>query len=426
LIDRFTQGVSGSECHALDRRLRPGSKGYEHDGGEVGIDALVPVTVESKRWTGLQISLVETGFCIDYDVMAGAPHLQAEARRRVRIADVAAAAGVTKGTVSRALNNHPDIAEMTSARIKLAAERLGYVPLGTAQAIRTGRCRAIGLVLETDEHDAHRPFLTDFLAGLSEGAASEAWTLTVATAPAGASLETYRRLIDERKADGFVLPRTRWTDPRVAMLRAAGAPFVLFGRHGDLTDCAWFDVDGGAAMRAAAEMLVARGHERFAYVGGHPDYTYSAIREGGLRRGLRAAGLDLPEEMVRHGALDRVQGAAAARSLLDAAAPPTAIVYALDSAALGAWKAAGERGMVVGRDLAVIGYDGDPEGAHADPPLATWSVDWRHAGARLADLLIRRVRGEDPETLRETMAATFLDRGSASAVAGAAANAGGG
>ncbi|MCK0168102.1 substrate-binding domain-containing protein [Jannaschia sp. S6380] len=343
--------------------------------------------------------------------------------RRVRIADVAAEIGITKGTVSRALNGHPDIADGTRARVRRVAQRMGYVPLGTAQAIRTGRCRAIGLVLETEEHDAHRPFLTDFLAGLSQGAAAEAWTLTVATAPLGASLDTYRRLLDERKVDGFVLPRTRRDDPRVAMLRAVDTPFVLFGGHGDPDGCAWFDVDGAAAMRAAAILLARRGHRRIAYVGGHPDYTYSALREEGLRDGMRSAGLDLPEAMIRRGALDRADGAAAAGSLLDAATPPTALVYALDRAALGAWRAARDRGLVIGRDLAVLGYDGDPEGLHAEPPLATWAVDWHRAGARLADLLIRRVRGEPPETLRETMPATFLDRGSASCGAGASPNA---
>lgn len=346
--------------------------------------------------------------------MIGAPREESRLRPRVRIADVAAEIGVTKGTVSRALNGHSDIAESTRMRVRRTAERMGYVPLGTAQAIRTGRSRAIGLVLETDEHDAHRPFLTDFLAGLSEGAATQSWTLTVATAPGGASLQTYQRLIDERKADGFVLPRTRNDDPRVATLRASDTPFVLFGRHGDTRDCAWFDIDGFAAMKAAGELLAQRGHRRIGYIGGPSEYTYSALREDGLRAGLEAAGLALPEAMIRRGAVERADGAQAAAALLDQSEPPTALVFALDRAALGAWRAARDRGLTVGRDLAVLGYDGDPEGQHAEPPLATWSVDWHRAGLRLADLLIRRVRGEDPETLRETMAATFLDRGSAS------------
>jgi len=334
----------------------------------------------------------------------------------VTISDVAAELGLTKGTVSRALNDYPDIAEGTRLRARRAAERLGYRPLGSAQAIRTGRCRAIGLVLETDEHDAHRPFLDLFLAGLSDGAAAQGWTLTVATAPVGAARETYQRLITERKADGFVLPRTRLDDPRVEMLRAADVPFVLFGQHGDPDGCAWFDVDGASAMRDAAHLLVKRGHTRIAYVGGSPDYAYNGQREGGLRAGLADHGLELPEYYIQRGALNRALGEAATERLLDLPEPPTALVFALDRAALGAYRPAAARGRQVGKDLAVIAYDGDPEGAFAEPPLASWAVDWGKAGARLADMLIRRVMGDPVEDLRATMPATFLDRGSASVV----------
>ncbi|MEM9854864.1 MAG: substrate-binding domain-containing protein [Pseudomonadota bacterium] len=330
------------------------------------------------------------------------------------IADVAAELGLTKGTVSRALNDYPDIAEGTRLRARRTAERMGYRPLGSAQAIRTGRCRAIGLVLETDEHDAHRPFLDLFLAGLSDGAAAQGWTLTVATAPVGAARETYQRLIDERKADGFVLPRTRLYDPRVSLLRQADVPFVLFGRHSSEENCAWFDIDGADAMRQTAHLLVERGHRHIGYIGGNPDYAYNGERQSGLEAGLAECGLKLNPELVRHGANTRAAGEAATQAMLALPEPPTALVFAVDRAALGAWRPAQARGMAVGRDLAVVAYDGDPEGAFAEPALATWAVDWGRAGTRLAEMLMSLVSGSAPQTLRETMPAKFLDRGSAS------------
>lgn len=335
--------------------------------------------------------------------------------RRATIADVAAEMGVAKGTVSRALNGYADIAETTRLRAARTAARLGYRPLGSAQAIRTGRCRSMGLVIEADEHDAHRPFLAEFLAGLSDGAALEGWTLTVASAPAGRALETYERLLSDRKADGFVLPRTRLDDPRVAVLRETDTPFVLFGRHGDPTGCAWYDIDMEGAMRDGVRLLVGRGHRRIAFVGGSPDHTYARLRAQGFRAGMAQSGLPVPDGYVRDGGIDRTTGAAIFDDLLDRDDPPTAFVCAIDAAALGLWRAARVRGLRVGRDLAVLGYDGAPEGAHAEPPLATWSVDYEVAGRRLADLLIRRVRGEPSEALREIAPATLLDRGSAAA-----------
>lgn len=90
--------------------------------------------------------------------------------RRVTISDLADYLNLTKGTVSRALNGYDDIAENTRLRVKRAAEQLNYRPLSHAQAIRTGRVRSLGLVLQVNEHDGHRPFVAEFLAGLSEAA----------------------------------------------------------------------------------------------------------------------------------------------------------------------------------------------------------------------------------------------------------------
>ena len=92
--------------------------------------------------------------------------------------------------------------------------------------------------------------------------------------------------------------------------------------------------------------------------------------------------------------------------------PPTALVFAVDLAALGAYDAARETGLTIGRDLSVISYDGIPEGGWANPPLTTFRVDSRMAGERLAGLLIRRIRGVDPEELRETALAELQPGGS--------------
>lgn len=339
----------------------------------------------------------------------------AQARRgqRVRIADVAERLGLTKGTVSRALNGYGDISERTRLRVMREAQAMGYRPLTHAQAIRTGRIRSLGLVLQLNVHDAHRPFLADFLAGVTQAASTEGWTLTVATAPdEPETLATLARLADERKADGFILPRTRLEDPRVALLRELGVPFVLYGRTADTEGCAWFDILGETAMEEAVLRLAGAGHVRIGFVGGGAGYTYSSLRLQGYRNGLARAGLAEDPALIHPGALTPDAGQAAASALLALPLPPTAIVFAVDMAALGAWPAAEALGLALGRDLSVIGYDGIPEGAWLRPGLTTFRVDTRAAGARLAELLIRRIRGEAPEVLRETARAELVARGS--------------
>lgn len=336
-----------------------------------------------------------------------------DGRRRVTIADVARDLGVTKSTVSRALNGYPDIAETTRLRISRAADRLGYRPLAHAQAIRTGRVRSLGLVLQIDDEDSARPFLADFIAGVTQAASAENWTITIATAPTEAQVrETLSRLVEEQKADGFILPRTLLKDGRVETLRAQNVPFIMFGRTEDPTGCAWYDIKGEDAMRAATTRLASLGHTRIAHVPGGAEYTYSRLRIGGYRDGLAAAGLPFDPDLIVGPAMTRREGKAQTRRLLAQPLPPTAIVFAVDRAALGAYAAVQDLGLRIGADLSVIAYDGIPEGAYANPGLTTFAVNSRQAGERLARLLIERIRGTAPEDLRELAPATLVERGS--------------
>ena len=335
------------------------------------------------------------------------------ARKRVTISQLADALGLTKGTVSRALNGYPDISDSTRQRVERQAERMGYRPLGQAQGIRTGRTRSLGLVLQMNVHDAQRPFLADFIAGISQTAAEENWSLSVATAGSEAEmLDAMERLIDERKADGFILPRTMVDDARVALCRANDVPFVLFGRTGDMTGCAWYDILGEDAMEEAVLRLASLGHRRIGFVNSDLDYNYAVLRDEGFRTGMARADLELDEGLIRHGCMTPAQGERATLDMLDTPTPPTALVFATDNAALGAYAACSKRGLRVGQDLSLISYDGAPESGFTDPPLTTFDVDTRLAGERLAALLIAAVRGADPETLREAGHARLLRRGS--------------
>ena len=334
-------------------------------------------------------------------------------KERVTISDVSDVLGMAKSTVSRALNDYPDISKNTRIRVQRMADRMGYRPLAQAQAIRTGRVRALGLILQLNDHDAHRPFLAEFLAGISYIASSEGWTLTVASADSDeATLKAMRLLVEDRKADGFILPRALREDPRVELLKELNAPFVIFGRTKDETDCAWFDVAGEEAMRQAVQKLTELGHRRIGFVNGGTRYNYSRLREEGFRHGMAEAGLTVDPNLCIQDAVTAISGAAAARILLAISDAPTAIIYAVDAAALGVWDISKEAGLRIGRDLSIVAYDGSTEGAAASPSLASFAVNIRQAGERLAHLLIRRIRGEDPTNLREIELAEFRPGGS--------------
>ncbi|WP_247738848.1 LacI family DNA-binding transcriptional regulator [Shimia sp. R9_2] len=341
---------------------------------------------------------------------------QNRAGRRVTINDLAAHLGMSKSTVSRAMNGYADISESTRKRVASTAQKLGYQPLSHAQAIRTGRVRALALVLQMDEPDRHNPFLQEFLMGACETASGFGWTVTVSTATSDADMQNVLgRLVDERKADGFILPRTEVKDARISLLQARGVPHVLFGRteHGVPTaqqKSSWYDILGEAAMCSAVTRLAGLGHERIGYVGSTANFNYTHLRREGFKAGLAAAGLTYDAELLREGARTREEGAEEVHALMRLERPPTGVVFATDMAALGGYDALSDLGLQVGRDVSVIGYDGVPEADYVRPGLTTYHVDTRKAGARLAELLIRQIRGESPETLREVSDAILVER----------------
>ena len=331
--------------------------------------------------------------------------------KKVTIQDLSDRLGLTKGTVSRALNKYPDIAESTQNRVAFAAKELGYRPSNHAQAIRTGLVKSIGLVLNVAGENAHRPFLAEFLNGISQRLGEEEWTLVVATAQSDEhSIQVHSRLIAEQKVDGFILPRTKIHDGRVELLKSEGMPFVLYGRVADSQDCAFFDIAGENAMRQAVERLHGMGHRRIAFIGGHRDNNFELLRRDGYLSGLNKAQIEPDDDLIVEGAMSVEQGFRAARGLLSLNSPPTAIVCALDRAALGVCRAATSLGLYVGRDISVIRYDGIPEGAFATPPLTTFSVDSKVAGSRLADIVLQVVSGSDANSFRELADAHLIER----------------
>ncbi|WP_090060502.1 LacI family DNA-binding transcriptional regulator [Celeribacter neptunius] len=332
---------------------------------------------------------------------------------RVTITDLSQALSLTKGTVSRALNGYPDISETTRVRVERAAQAMGYRPLSHAQAIKTGRSCSLGLVVELSEHDAHRPFLAEFLAGLTQAASKEGWTLTVATSENESdTLKIMRDLVQDHKADGFILPRVLWQDPRIAFLDREEIPFICYGRPKDHKEMSYFDVASETSMRDAVAWLAGLGHTRIAYIGSSTHYAYSHLRREGYLAGLLEAGIDAAPELISEGALSPDEAAQATRRLLALELPPTAILCATDTLARGVYEVANVLGLKIGSELSVIGYDGSPEAQAMWPRLASFAVDNRKAGAALGAMFIARIRDAGVPVTQDLITADFQPGGS--------------
>lgn len=331
----------------------------------------------------------------------------------VTLSALARELGLAKSTVSRALNDYPDIAPGTRARVQDAADRIGYRPSSTARNLKRGRVDTIGVVLSDDGPDLANPFFTLFLRGMTEAFEATGLDLVVAASPPGSDWRaTYHRLIASRKVDGFVVTRTESRDPRIDFLRQRGIPFVAHGRTVNASAFAWIDMDGRAAFEGAVHRLAALGHRRIGLVGGQERMHFVTERRAGYRAACADLGLDEDPSLIVPGGLNADDGRHGAEVLLRSDQPPTALLCIRDEVAFGAMRAVAAHGLRVGADISVIGYDDVPHAAVTEPPLTTFSQDSESVGRRAAEMAAALINGASATVLQELRPPRLIARDS--------------
>jgi LacI family transcriptional regulator len=309
----------------------------------------------------------------------------------ITLKDLATRLGLSITTVSRALAGYGDVAEATRQRVLRAAEEMGYVPDVTARRLQKGRTDTIGFVIPTFGPRFSDPYFSELLAGIGNEAARHSLDLLVSTHPPDTPQEeaAYRRMVEGRLVDGLLVVRTRVKDRRIAYLAETGFPFVAFGRSDLDVDFAYVDEDGFQGFELVTQHLVDLGHRRVAFISAPQDLMFSIYRRAGLEAVLQRNDLDLPPEYCIASDLTQRGGFGAMNDLLDLPQPPTAVVACNDLMALGAISAAQKRGLVVGRDLAVTGFDDIPLAEHSHPSLTTIRQPIYDIGRQICNTLIR-------------------------------------
>jgi LacI family transcriptional regulator len=315
----------------------------------------------------------------------------------ITLKDIARETGFSVTTVSRALNDYDDVAAETKARIKQVAAELGYYPSATARQLQKRRTDTIGFVIPTFGPRFSDPYFSELLAGIGNEAADHDFDLLVSTQSPDSEEEqdTYRRLVSSRRVDGLLVVRTRVEDWRIAYLSEQGFPFVAFGRSDLGFDFPWLDVDGASGMDQVTQHLIDQGHRRIAFLSAPRDLLFVYHRMKGYRQALERNNLPFSPDLVVYGDLTQRGGHRVARQLLNLSPPPTAIVVCNDLMALGAFKAAHERNLIIGRDIAICGFDDIPLAEHAHPPLTTVRQPIYQIGTNICRMLIRLVRRQE-------------------------------
>ena len=324
--------------------------------------------------------------------------------------DVAAAAGVSQPTVSRALRGDPRVNPATIERVRAAAERLGYVPSERGRSLSTRRTGRIGVVVQ----DLGNPFYLELLNALHDPLDRAGTRMTV-LAPGQRDPEQVEHLADG-SIDGVVLTTTTLDSPLPAQLARRELPFVLLNRVVDepAADSCSADNRGGAA--AIAHALLDHGHRRIGAILGPVGTSTGRDRECGLRETLTACGAPLDEALVRYGQFSFHDGAGHLAALLDLAEPPTAVFCANDVIAMGAYDAALRRGVAVPGQLSLVGFDDIQMAGWAAFELTTARQDLRAMAGTAIDLLLDRLADPDTPARRVVVPAELVLRQSLDAV----------
>lgn len=311
---------------------------------------------------------------------------------RPTIKDVSRLAGVSVGTVSKALNTPHVVSEATRAKVLEAVRALDYRPNRAARGLVGKRTYLVGYRLPS-VGAAGNPTLDAFLHSMVEAAARHGLEIVLsADRPGSDPLGVYEDMVRRGSVDGFVLSETDYHDPRIAYLLAQGVPFVAFGRTDDAAAFSWVDIDGAAGTTAVVRHLIDRGHRRFGLIAWPEGSRTGDARVAGVVEALAAAALPPPRTVRVLNGID--EGRAAFRELLAADPSPTAVVAVQDELAIGALIEARRLGIEVGRDVAVTGFDDVPAAAMVTPPLTSVRQPFERVGELLVDMLARRLSGE--------------------------------
>jgi LacI family transcriptional regulator len=315
----------------------------------------------------------------------------------ITIRDLAEKLDLSITTVSRALDGYSDVAEETRQRVIQAAHEMGYVPSYAARQLRRKRTDAIGYILPTSSPRFSDPFYVSFLTGLCDEVASQQLDLLVTSCPPDSEeeKEQYRRWVQSRRVDGMVLNRVRLHDWRIEFLAQNAIPFVSLGRSDFAGNLHLIDVDDQAGMKELVTHLAAKGHRRLGFIGASPNLVIHANRFQGYLAGLEAASIDYDPNLYIEGDLTEAGGYQAALTLLNRQPRPTAILGINDLTALGVFRAAKDRGIYVGTELAIAGYDGIKETELTNPPLTTLYQPTYEIARQLAQMLVQLVEGAE-------------------------------
>lgn len=306
----------------------------------------------------------------------------------VTILDIAARAGVSVSTVSRVLNKTVPVARPKREAVMRAVEALGYRPNVVAQELARGRSMAVGVLPQ----GIWNPFYSRLLKGVAQGLRGTAYHPVFASGEQPAEEEQAFEMLLSTRVEAIILMGGQIPDERLIGF-ARRVPIVAISRGVRGLEHRCVRVENAEGGYKATRHLIDLGHSRIVHITGlswHPD---SIARREGYERALADAGLPVDPALVVEGDWEEQSGLTAVERLLATGVHFTAIFCGNDQIAFGAALALFRRGLQVGRDVSLVGFDDQPSAAFSCPPLTTVRQPAVEMGMAAARAIVEELRG---------------------------------
>jgi LacI family transcriptional regulator len=301
--------------------------------------------------------------------------------------EVGKLAGVSRSTVSRVVNGHPNVRDNVRKRVWQVIQQTGYHPHAAARSLVTRRTHIVGAIIPHAVMTLFvDPFFSLLLGGIAETCNEHGYYLMLSLFNGPATEEElYQRLVHGGHLDGVIVASTPMDNPLILTILNEDVPAVLVGRHSD-SRADYVDADNVGGSRMAVEHLIRLGHRRIATVTGPLNMASGEDRLAGYCQALEAHRIPVRDELIAEGDYTEGSGVMAVRRLLSAS--PTAVFVASDTMAIGALKALREAELRVPEDMALVGFDDIPVAAALEPALTTVRQPIERLGSMAADLLL--------------------------------------
>jgi DNA-binding LacI/PurR family transcriptional regulator len=320
--------------------------------------------------------------------------------KHATIIDIARRLGISPSTVSRALNDHPDIRRETKERVRKIARELRYSPNPIAQSLKTSRTTTIGVIVPEIKHD----FFSSAISGIEEVAYHAGYTIIVCQSNESFEREVVNtNVLMHHRVAGVIVSisqNTKSGDHFQDLLRRK-IPLVFFDRACEDVAASKVIVDDYRSAYDAVCYLIRRGYKRIAHLAGPKELGICCRRWKGYVDALKSAGFPFVPEHVRYGGLHEQDGYESMDSMLKETPLPDAVFAVNDPVAIGAFQRLREAGLRIPADIAIMGFSNNKITSLIDPPLTTVDQPSFEMGRKSAEILINIIENKEsvPRTL---------------------------